>query len=64
MISWTMSANGLALGAVADFRQCHFSEINAVASISTKKSGFAKPATTRTEIAGGFFKPPKNFCEI
>src|SRR5690606_26618892 len=39
----------------------NYSGINAVASISTKKSGFAKPATMRTEITGGFVWLPKNF---
>ncbi len=34
-----------------------------MASISTKKAGFAKPAKKMTEIAGGFFRLPKNFCD-
>jgi hypothetical protein len=39
------------------------SGINAIASISTKKFGFANAATKKPEIAGGFDRFPKNFCD-
>lgn len=39
------------------------SGIKAIASISTKKSGCANAAINNPLMTGGFFRPPRYFCE-